>query len=185
MHDDTFDHDAVTALTRAVGALGKAAERALVADAYDGAGDALVNNYRSLQAKLAETLPDDFYVASVLKLDVPAEADDRQKVSLVQVSAGQMHTYLQGMLHDHDDFPPGVPPWVKRRRRHGHPRDFGRELSEDILEFTKETIRRALSSVDFDIEFEEETRKRKNDETDDEDEPISRRDDEPDDTKTV
>lgn len=158
------NYDAVAALTRAVGALGKAAQNALMTESYDGASDALAGNYRALQAKIAETLPDDYYAGTVLQLTLPDGADDRQIVSLVQLAASQMHTYLRTLLDDMEDGPgsppwggpPGTPPWAGRRgRRRQHPRDFGRELSEEILDFTKETLRRALSQVDIDIDVPE------------------------------
>ncbi|MEL7235152.1 MAG: hypothetical protein AAFV33_08860 [Chloroflexota bacterium] len=157
---DNSNYDAVAALTRAVGAVSKAAQRALTTETYDGAGEALVGNYHALQQKIAETLPDDYYAGTVLQLTVPEDADDRQVVSLVQLAASQMHTYLRSLLEDMEDGPgsppwggpPGTPPWGGRRRRNRqHPRDFGRELSEEILDFTKETLRRALSQVDIDV----------------------------------
>lgn len=148
-------------LLHAIHALMRAVERALMTDTTEGVGDAMVTNYTKLHAKIAESYTDDYYVTDVLALEVPKNATDEQKVALVRLAATQLESYLQSLLEDQeaDDFWGGNPPpgFTRRHRRRrsrsrGPERDFGAEISDEILNFTKETLRRALSGLDIDLD---------------------------------
>ncbi len=151
-------------LLHAIRALMGAVERALMTDTTDGVGDAMVTNYTKLHTKIAESYPEDYYLTDVLALDVPEDTDNAQKIALVRLAATQLESYLQSLLEDQEseEFWGGSPPpGFKRRGRRGsshwrkhrsQERDFGAELSDEILNFTKETLRRALSSIDIVID---------------------------------
>jgi hypothetical protein len=142
-------------LMKAMFSLHKSIEHQLMLnDNFEGVADAMVNNYRTLHSKIAELYEDDYYITDVLKLDVPEDATDKQKVLLVQLAASQMATYMKSMAREErrERFrgPGGPPPHWKRDEE----RDFGRELSDEIMNFTKETLRRALDSLDIMVEGE-------------------------------
>lgn len=128
-------------LLLAVQALVKTVERSLLTDTYEGIAEAVAQNYRDLHAKIAEQLPDDYYVTDVLRLNIPDGADERQQVVLVQLAASQLATYLKNLESLEN-------PQASTRNRS----DIGRDLGDEIARFTKETLRRALSNIDIDIE---------------------------------
>ena len=135
-------------LTSAVKALLKALQRSQMTETYAGTGNAVARQYRQLHGKIAEHLSDDYYVTDVLQLDIPNDADDKQTVSLVQSSASQLYEYLKTLRVD-DERPPNPSPG-----REGH-RSFGEELSDEIMRFTSNTIKRALSGIELDIDIDE------------------------------
>jgi hypothetical protein len=69
-------------------------EQNLQMELYEGTGDLAIRSFQGLQASVAR-ITNDPYVAS-LALDVPATADDRQKVSLARLAAGQLAAFLEG-----------------------------------------------------------------------------------------
>lgn len=154
---DTEDmsQDESTRLMLAVKSLLRAVERSIATESYDGVAASMATNYQNLHAKIAELYPDDYYVTDVLALNLPDEANDRQIANLVQLAASQMVTYLASI--DDDAPPPYGPP--RHRRRHprndyAEGRDFGRELSDEIMNFTRETLRRALSGIDVALDLD-------------------------------
>ena len=171
--DSGMSSQEIQQLMMAVKALMKAVERSLATESYDGIADTMVDNYRALHTKIVEHYPDDYYVTEVLTVKIPDGATDRQKVSLVQLAASQMQSYLRS-LHDDGGFRYSFSTTGPRRGRrrgprgpmHGHDHgpgmhggpggDFGREISEEIMNFTKETLRRALSKMDEAMDFDEE-----------------------------
>lgn len=151
----------INRLMMAVKSLMKAVERSIASETYEGIADTMAANYRALHTKIAELHPDDYYVTTVLTLNIPESADDRQKVSLVQLAASQMYHYLAS-LRAESGFRPGRGfrghggPWENDWSRH---HDLGREISEEVMAFTKETMRRAFDAFDFDIDIDDEKRK--------------------------
>jgi uncharacterized protein YjbI with pentapeptide repeats len=135
-------------------------ERGLQENHYTGTGKMMLRNYQTLQQKLAELLPDDFYVRDMLRLDIDEQADERAQLTQVQFAASQMLIYLENLLREEQAAPPAVdaqgiplppepplpPDW----------RGFGREISEQIMNLTRNTLRRALSNVDvqYDIDLD-------------------------------
>jgi hypothetical protein len=69
-------------------------ERSLTMETFMGTGDMAVRSFQGLQASVAG-ITSDPYVAN-LSIEVPANANDQEKVSLVRLAAGQLLAYLEG-----------------------------------------------------------------------------------------
>ena len=134
------------ALATAVKALQKSVERSLMTDTYVGTAAMMAKQYRKLHSKIAEHYPDDYYITDVLLLEVPEDADERQVVSLVQISASQLHEYLKAMGSSSATSETGRESDERRTVR-----DLGEEFSQEIMRFTSDTLRRALSNIEFDM----------------------------------
>jgi hypothetical protein len=93
----TTSDDTLRALIRLIPpaqALKNDLERSLHMELYAGAGDTAVRSFQGLQGAVAR-LVNDPYVDS-LTLQVPAHADDKQKVIISRLAAGQLAAYLEG-----------------------------------------------------------------------------------------
>ena len=69
-------------------------EKSLHLEHFEGTGDTAVKTFTGLQASVA-AIANNPYVAS-LALEVPGDADDKAKVSVVSFAAGQLLAYLEG-----------------------------------------------------------------------------------------
>lgn len=136
--------NSLTQILLALRALSKSTERSLHTGSFQGTGDMAVRSYRALQAKIAELLPDDFYVSEVLKLEVTQDSDDRAKLNQVVLSVVQMVEYLEGLLRSVSVS--GAT--VSFNGELNDLRTIGRDLQEQILNITKTTLRRALSNIE-------------------------------------
>jgi hypothetical protein len=129
----------------ALKALAKSVERAYWSGTYEGTGDMAVKSYRSLQKRIAEILPDDYYVAEALVLEIAPEATEQQRVAQVQLAVSQLKEYVEGLL--------------KANRPTGEVEDLsdlGRELRDRIVLTTREAIRKAMENIDVDIDIDAE-----------------------------
>ncbi|MBI1930446.1 hypothetical protein HYR99_40135 [Candidatus Poribacteria bacterium] len=104
-------------------------ERSLHLEIYAGTGNMAVKSYQGIQASVAR-ITDDPYVAT-LSLDVPENATDKEKVSLVRLAAGQLVAYLEGYIglvgiggEGHGRHGPPMPAgrWRKGSEEEGHGR---------------------------------------------------------------
>lgn len=123
-----------------------------------------VRAYQGLHQRIGDVLPDDFYITETLTLAIKPDTDDRRALIQVQLVASQMVTYLDGLLRDQQSggfswswsgagappdaphppnppMPPNPPDW----------RSLGREIQDQIINLTRNTLRRAMSSVDFEF----------------------------------
>ncbi len=92
-------------------------EKSLHLEIYAGTGNMAVKSYQGIQASVAR-ITDDPYAAT-LSLDVPENATDKEKVSLVRLAAGQLVAYLEGYIGL-------VGIGGEGHRRHGPPMPSGR-----------------------------------------------------------
>jgi hypothetical protein len=93
----TTSDDTLRALIRLIPpaqALKNDLERSLHMELYAGAGDTAVRSFQGLQGAVAR-IASDPYVDS-LALQVPADADDKQKVTMTRLAVGQLAAYLEG-----------------------------------------------------------------------------------------
>jgi hypothetical protein len=127
-------------LLLALRSLSKSVEKSLYHGMHQGVGDTVVKNYRSLHARAVELLPDDFYVRDVLVLDVAAEANDKQKLSQVHLLVTQLTDYLDNVLKEEHK--------VNFTAEVEDLKGLGRDLSDQIISYTRQTLRRALSNID-------------------------------------
>jgi hypothetical protein len=77
-----------------VRALKEDLEQSLHLETYAGTGDLAVRSFQGLQASVAR-ITDDPYVGTLV-LSVPENADDKSKVSLARLAAGQLASSLEG-----------------------------------------------------------------------------------------
>ncbi len=135
---------------QALKALQRSVERSLHEGTYEGTGKMVVKSYQGIQRKVAELLPDDFYIHDTLALEVNGDEKERHMASQVQLAASQMIIYLDGILRDYRASTGTVGTDMSDWRSFG--RDFGRDLSDQIIRMTQATIKRAVSNVDFDVQ---------------------------------
>lgn len=146
-------------------------------NAYEGTGELALRGYVGLHKKIAELLPEDFYVTESLKLESTG-GDDKKLLAQVQMASSQLVIYVEGMLRDAgesgagrrggwhnapwDQFVPpmGEPPHPPGAPRPPQPpmppnppdwRGLGRELQEQIMGLTRSTLRRAFANIDWDM----------------------------------
>ncbi len=109
-----------------------------------------VKGYQGIQRKVAELLPEDFYITETLALEGNGDAQERHMLSQVQLAASQMIIYLDGLLREYRTTSGVTPADWGELRNWG--RDFGRDLQEQIINLTRTTIRRAVEGIDVDIQ---------------------------------
>lgn len=131
---------------QALRALQRSVERAVQMDVYQGTGRMAVKQYTGIQRKVAELFPDDFYVTDTLTLELDDKIEERHMLSQVQLAAGQMVIYLEGVLRENH-----APP-VEFGIERGDWRGLGREIQDQIMRLTRETIQRAVSNIDVDVQ---------------------------------
>lgn len=135
---------------QALKALQRSVEHSMQNDTYEGTGRMAVKSYQGIQRKVAELLPEDFYVTDTLSLEVNSDVKERHMLSQVQLAASQMMIYLEGQLRDFRASS-GVAPADFGELKHWG-RSFGRDLQEQIINMTKATIERAVRNVDIDVQ---------------------------------
>ncbi len=132
----------------------------------DGTGELAMRGYSGLHKKIAELLPDDYYVTESLKLEAK-DGDDKRLLAQVQMASSQLVIYVEGMLRDSEgsgrrghggweQFVPGAPPPPHAPPPPNPPnppdwRGLGRELQEQIMGLTRSTLRRAFANIDWDV----------------------------------
>jgi hypothetical protein len=138
---------------QALRALQRSVERAVQMDVYQGTGRMAVKQYTGIQRKVAELFPEDFYVTDTLTLELDDQIEERHLLSQVQLAAGQMVIYLEGVLRENHRHPgeggfrPGEFPLER-----GDWRAIGREIQDQVMRLTRETIQRAVSNIDVDVQ---------------------------------
>jgi Pentapeptide repeats (9 copies)/Pentapeptide repeats (8 copies) len=135
---------------QALKALQRSVERAVQEGTYEGTGKMAVKGYQGIQRKVAEILPEDFYVTDTLALEVNGEVQERHLLSQVQLAASQMIIYLDGVLREYRAASGVAPADWGDLRTWG--RDFGRDLQQQIINMTRATIERAVRNVDIDVQ---------------------------------
>lgn len=142
---DEADNKALMGLQQAFKSLSRSVEKGLLTDMYAGAGDVALRSYHALHAKAVELLPDDYYVREVLDLDLPADAADRQKLAAVSLQTNQMVDYLDNQVHA-DPRQMFTGPDMEELRT------MGRDLQDQILSVTRNTLRRAMANIDISVQ---------------------------------
>lgn len=132
-------------------------------DVQAAAASIAVKTYGALHQRVAAALPDDVYVTDALALDLESATDERGKLAQVQIAVAQLIPYLKGLLADAD-------------RQQGHTQDiFGgqwlediedikdisRSLRDNILEQTRNTLRRAFADIEINIDTDFSPKKKR------------------------
>src|SRR5579871_5971640 len=136
-------HQALKALQRSV-------ERSLQEGTYEGTGRMGVKSYQGIQRKVAELLPEDFYITDTLALELNGDEKERHMASQVQLAASQMIIYLEGILREYRVSTGTVGTDMADWKSFG--RSFGQDLQQQIINMTRATIQRAVSDVDIDVQ---------------------------------
>src|SRR5262245_49689500 len=100
MDDKTVDE--LSGLVRALKALSKSVEKGLNMGWYEGTADTVVRQYRALQARAMQILPDDYYIKEVFTMEIMDDADDEQKTMQIRLVLNQLEDYLHGILRDEE-----------------------------------------------------------------------------------
>ncbi len=135
---------------QALKALQRSVEHSIQNETYEGTGRMAVKSYQGIQRKVAELLPEDFYVTETLALDADPELKERHMLSQVRLAANQLMIYLDGLLREYRS-KSGVEPadWNELKQWGS---TFGRDLQERIISMTRATIERAVRNVDIDVQ---------------------------------
>lgn len=130
--------------------LRKDLEMSVRLEIFDGLGDAAVKSYNGLQASIARFSNDPYLEA--ISLDVPSDADDKTKVNMVALAAGQLMAYIQGQLglsvegdqpgHIHIQF--YTAPYIDIQH-----------IGEDAVKDTMDVVRRALGNDEDEVVIED------------------------------
>lgn len=135
---------------QALKALQHSLERSIHSETYEGTGKMVIKSYQGIQRKVAEVLPEDFYVTDTLALEVEGETQERHLLSQVQLAATQMMIYLDGLLREYRASSGVVSGDWGELKNWG--RSFGRDLQEQIINMTRATLERAVRNVDIDVQ---------------------------------
>lgn len=127
-------------LVLALKSLSKSLEKAHYQGSFQGVGDMVTKSYRTLHARAVELLPDDFYVRDVLVLDAPTDGGDKQRLAQVSLLVSQLTDYLENMVRS--EYRVQINADVEDLK------GLGRDLSDQIISYTRNTLRRALSNID-------------------------------------
>jgi hypothetical protein len=98
-----------------------------------------VKTYNRLHAKFAELMPDDDYITDVLALEIDENDKDAAKVAQLELATNQLLVYLKSQV--------GESGWTAGVDKN-EIKQLGRELQEQVLNFTRHQLRRALSSIE-------------------------------------
>ena len=134
---------------QALKALQRSVERSIQEDTYEGTGRMAVKSYQGIQRKVAELLPEDFYITDTLALE-SSDVKERHLLGQVQLASSQMIIYLDGLLRDHRVSSGAGPNDFGDLKAWG--KDFGRDFQEQIIKMTKTTLRRALENVEVEVQ---------------------------------
>jgi hypothetical protein len=137
--DEERNLDNLVRLKRALKAVAKSVNQALMTGTYEGLGDMAITNYQRLHAKAKELYPDDFFIES-LDLQISPGADDRAKLSQVQMLVNQLASYVDSMMKEER---------VVWSAEMDDLRSLGTELRDQIINVTRRTLRNALANIDF------------------------------------
>ncbi len=144
---DENTRNQLSQLFLAAKSLGKAVEKSVMTGTQEGIGDMILKNYHDLHARIANLLPDDYYVTEVLRLDIAPDASDRHKAAQVNLAIGQLISYLESLLRATPAAIAGDIEDIK---------DMGRELQQQILSVTRKAIKRALSNIDIEVDLKDQ-----------------------------
>ena len=93
---ETVDLRALIRLIPSARALKNDLEESVHTELYVGTGDLAVKSYNNLHTNLTRYVDDPY--AESLALEVPKNANDREKVLLARLAASQLVAYLEGQI---------------------------------------------------------------------------------------
>lgn len=129
----------IRALIPALKALQESVRHAVYGGSPEGVAKMAIKSYTKLHAKFAELMSDDDYITDVLVLDIDEKDSDEAKVAQLELAANQLLTYVKAKLNEER--------WGGVVDK-GEIKQLGKELQDQVLNFTRNTLRRALSTIE-------------------------------------
>ena len=136
---DENTRERLTHLLMALKSLSRSVEKSYFHGAVQGVGDMVAKSYRILHAHVLELTPDDFYIRDALALDGESDVTDKQRVMQVKLLANQLTDYLENLLQ--------IENRLSLSAEVNEIRGLARDLSDQISSYTRETLKRVLSTV--------------------------------------
>lgn len=138
---NTETKQALQALLPAIKSLYASLERAqMTGTPAPGAGKMAARTYTVLHSKVAALLPDDIYITEALKLDTTDEDSDEALFAQVNLAASQLQHYLKSQVVEDE-------PWMRPDDLR-ELKNLGRDLQDQILNQTRNALRRAMSGLE-------------------------------------
>jgi hypothetical protein len=141
---DETTRASITQLVMALKAFTKSVEKSVHYGMFEGTGDTVLRQARSLHARAKQLLPDDYFISDVIMLDATAESSDEEKNMQVRLMTDQLLDYLQSIVKSDQS--------VTIRAEVDDLKDVGRELQSQILQMTRKALKRAIVHMDIDTE---------------------------------
>ena len=138
MDDET--RDTMMNIIQALNALSEVIEKAINFGMTEGTGDMMLKQYRGLYFRASQLLPDDSYVQEYLSFDPIPKATDEQKIVQVNLLCGQLLLYLRGLAKGSKNRT-----LIAITGEEGRGGEMGRELRDQIMEATRDAVKRVLS----------------------------------------
>src|SRR5205085_1457235 len=108
---------------------------------FEGTGDTVLRQARSLQTRAKQLLPDDYFIGEVISLDIHGNPTDEEKNMHVRLMTDQLLDYLQSLVKGDQS--------VTIRAEVDDLKDVGRELQSQILQMTRKALKRAIIHMDI------------------------------------
>jgi hypothetical protein len=137
----------VSQLLLAFQSLSKSIEKAQLGGWAQGTADQAIRNYTTLHNRTAQTLPDDFFISDVLGLDIAPNTSDKTKLGIVAMQTSQMVDYLKGLMRS-EARTSGTTTVIDSDEL----RTMGRDLQDQIMNLTRNTLKRALNNIDVQVQ---------------------------------
>lgn len=143
--------DALQNVIQGLNALTEVIERSINFGLTEGTGDLMIKQYRGLYFRASQLLPGDTYLQEYLSLDPLPKANDDQKIVQANLLSGQLLLYLRGIVKSN-----------KARGASGEDvkvKEMGRELRDQIVDATRDAVKRVLSQSEIEADSGEESQK--------------------------
>src|SRR5215510_1481939 len=144
---DEETRETLTNIIQALNALSEVIEKTITFGMADGTGDFMLKQYRGLYFRTSQILSDDAYVQEYLNLEPMPKATDEQKIVQVNLLCGQLLLYLRGLVKGGKSRTV-----IAIRGEEGKGKELGRDLREQIMEATRDAVKRVLSQSSIEEE---------------------------------
>jgi hypothetical protein len=148
------------ALLPALRTLQRALEQIQASGATKGSGHTALRHYRLLHEQIARLLPEDRHIVEGLAAEVDETAGDEAMVAQALLLTQQLYVYVRGITrqaaesnagHRGNEYQrgPSAKPWKHIADDY---RRLGREMRDQIMQQTRDSIRSAMSGIQVDIQ---------------------------------
>jgi hypothetical protein len=143
---DEKTRETLNQIVLALKAFAKSVEKSFHMGMYDGTGDMLVKQYRSLHGKVRQLLPEDFYINEILVLDAVQEnTEDEKIVSQIMLVSEQLLDYIQNLLKAEQQ--------ANTTKNEDDLQGLSQQFTEHMMNLTRRTLKRALANFDVEVDI--------------------------------